>query len=238
MSSLSIRHDIDKVARDFQARWTVSNLRFAVALTLTRLAEEGKVAVKQALPAIFTVRRNWIVGGIRHSPASKTTLQSTIYSLDSGGRRSFMALQEFGGVKTPDGGTHIAIPLKAVKPTERTIIPQVLKPKSLLGGSIKLTNKRTGRVRVVSAQGYKAIKVDGAKPGVQVILIRRGVVRGKNTNNARGGRYNDYVPAWLLVPRSYIRETDFLRRPVGLVLRLRTEPLLRQNLSDVLNFRK
>jgi len=223
MADFSLKHDIDKIIPDFNRLMTASNFKFAVAKTLTGLAKEAQTDVKAKMPKSaggpFHIRRQWVVGGVRIQTANKTNLQSAVYSLDSGGRRGFMTNQEFGGIKTPEKSQHIAIPLKSIRGDPTKQIPQMYKPKALLGGAIEPRVGKNGRVRLVSTMGLKAIKVDGRKPGTQFILIKRA---GK------------YVAAWLLAPMAKIKETDFLIKPSMTLIKRRASTLLIANVRDAM----
>lgn len=215
MSSISISHTIGIVARDFQRKLSSSNIKFATAKTLTDLARLSQTAVRNSLPKSFVVRRNWIINGIRIKPATKSNLEAYVYSIDSGGRRGFMALQEFGGDKDPQTAQHVAIPLKAVRPTPNMIIPQGMKPKNLL---------RVGPSRGARQEGMKqralAFKVKSKnRPGVEWIMIKK------------GGRY---VPGWLLIPRAKIKGTHFLRDPAIATVNRNAAEVLRANLIAVI----
>lgn len=220
MTSISIQHNINQVLPDFSAKMNAKNMKFAVAKTLTNLAQEAQAKVRADMgkPGKLIIRRPWVVNGIRIKTAARDRLEAAIYSLDSGGRRGFMTRQEFGGVKTPEGGKHVAIPLKGVRPNARSIIPQYMKPKSLLMYGPQ--KNKTAQRMVSRAQAFK---VKGKKAGQEWILIRKG---GK------------VVPAWLLTPRAKIRSTNFLLGPTKQVVMLRANILLRQNAREAMKPRR
>lgn len=94
-----------------------TQLPFALALTLTRTAEEAVAVNKAALPGRFIIRRGWIAKGYRVDRATKAQLTATIRHLDP-----FMALQEFGGVKTAGPAGVVAIP-EGARPTPTAVTP-------------------------------------------------------------------------------------------------------------------
>lgn len=209
---ISIQSNIKQVLPQIKDQLSKKNFTFALAKTLTNLAQESQAQVKREMPQKFTIRRPWVVNGIRIRPATRDRLEAWVYSLDSGGRRDFMTRQEYGGIKTPQGGKHIAIPLKAVKPTKKTIIPQYMKPKSLL---MYGPQKNKTAQRAVSRAA--AFKIKGKKPGQEWIMIRK------------NGRVQ---PAWLLAPRATIDRTNFLSDPTSKIVKARANILLMTNIRD------
>jgi hypothetical protein len=224
MDSISIRTDVDKMAALMSNRMSASNFRFAVAKTLTNLAQEAQVKVRLGMPGTFHVRRNWVVSGIRIKTATKANLEAVVYSLDSGGRgsgdknRTFMGRQETGGIKTPEKSReHIAIPLRGVFPNKSALIPNYMKPKALLGNPKVNKNGRVLKANLLSAM--KPILVKGKVPGTEYILIKQ---NGK------------YVPAWLLKTSTKIKPTRFLSGPAEKLVKARAEAVLKANIIQAM----
>src|SRR3990167_3209198 len=113
---LRLPADADAVIRlDFDARdyigeidaLVTKEMPFAMAVALTRTAQSAQREVRAELKDRFTIRGNWVPGGIRIKPATKRNLAAEVGSKDA-----FMALQETGGVKKPRGRA-LAIPVGA-----------------------------------------------------------------------------------------------------------------------------
>lgn len=247
METISIQSNLKQVKAIFERQMSAKNMRFATALSITRLAQMAQAQVRQDMDVNrggpFHIRRKWVVDGIRYRPASKTTLEATVFSVDSGGRRPFMSLQEFGGTKLPLKSKHVAIPLRSVQPSKRALIRPELKPKSLLAEAVappeargsstymnpkgyrtektrgRGTNKVTVRVKVAFANPYKTILVKGKKPGTEVILIRVG---------------KKYRPAWYLRHTANIKQTHFLATPSRYVVEKHADAVLMENFKKVM----
>lgn len=234
-----IRLDLGPAMRraraNFSATMTAGNFRFAIAKSMSDLAYRSQAEVRRDLPKTFTVRRKWISQGIRVKAATKSGLWAAIYSLDSGGRRPFMTRQEFGGIKSPESGTHIAVPRKEVFPNKTALIQQIMKPKALLGNLVQMQNakpgvesfrqsgvrreNKRGRVWVSTSSVFKTLKVTGKRAGTEWILIKKG---------------NKYVPAWLLIDKTKIKKTQFLLIPTVRVVNRETSATIIRNLYEAI----
>ena len=219
----------------FNQKMSASNLRFAIAKSLTDLALKSQSAVRADLPKSFIIRRPWVSQGIRVKTATKSGLWSAVYSVDSGGRRPFMTRQEFGGIKTAETGTHVAVPWKTTFPDRKALIPNVMKPKALLGTVVQTPKAKAGveshrqsgvrrelkrggvvrRVWVSTSSAFKTLKVTGRRAGIQWILIKKN---------------NRYVPAWLLIDKTKIKKTQFLLVPTVRVVNRDTSSTIIRNL--------
>lgn len=98
---------------------------FAAARALTQTAYEIQTEVKRNMPERFTLRRDWIVKGMRVEKATKSKLEARVYSRDR-----FMGLQEHGGTKNPLGN-YLAIPTSIVKRTPKDLVKKFDRPAAL-----------------------------------------------------------------------------------------------------------
>lgn len=243
MQAIRFDQDIKKLAMFAGSEITKRDFTFVVAKSLTDIAKMSQKAVQDNLPKQFTIRRNWVVNGIRIKSANKTDLSAVIYSKDSGGDRKFMSLQEFGGTKTPVSRQHVAIPTKLVKVRPTTLIKNRLKPKSLLAVPVPRKSgdyrqdverfssryeytrklKKTGMTETFIHEGLPVLRVKDKRGGnKEWILISRKV-----------GKKTQFRAAWLLAPRAEIKETNFLENPVTAIVRQNTYNVFHQNLINV-----
>lgn len=154
MITLRITTDIDKMM-SMVDQFQPSQARFAIAKALTNTAQDVQAAVRADMPNRFTLRRQWIVQGIRVISAKKSDLTATVYSRDS----AFMWRQESGGAKIPmqAGGKHVAVPMPAVRRTKTGIIPKAELPANL-GARGFLIKAKDGRLYLAKrfAKGKRA----------------------------------------------------------------------------------
>ena len=126
---------------------------FATAKALTATAVQVQGELKRNMPGRFTLRRDWIVKGIRIRPATKGNLQAFVYSRDK-----FMGRQETGGEKSPLRN-YLAVPItgSSIKRTKTGLIAKSNKPKNIKdtlyakGGGMTsvITVQSTGRKYIV-----------------------------------------------------------------------------------------
>lgn len=159
-------------------------LPFAAALALTQTAKDAQASVRASMPAKFTLRRQWIVQGIRIKPANKTTLEAWVYSKDA-----FMARQETGGIKTgkPGGGnfssSSVAEATKGVRARPvggRVAVPtdKVLRNKSDIIRKSDLPAGLGKKAFVIGKGGneqYLARRFSkGKRAGLQILYVLKG----------------------------------------------------------------
>lgn len=125
MLSVSVQSDIEKAMAKLRSVAEAQQFRFAVAKALTMTAAEVQQEVRKNMPQRFTLRRQWVVQGIRIEKATKANLEALVYSRDK-----FMGLQETGGAKNALR-RYLAIPTSMVRRTKTDIIRKSDRPSSL-----------------------------------------------------------------------------------------------------------
>lgn len=130
MIRFDVRSDLDKAIKALNAQ--AKQVPFATALALTRTAADVQGEIRNEMPGNFTLRRDWVVKGIRIKPATKSTLTAEVFSRDA-----FMAIQESGGIKRSinrrvfDYKGYLAIPLDARR-SKRDIVAKQDWPANLI----------------------------------------------------------------------------------------------------------
>ena len=145
---LSVQSDLLQALAKLRSITEAQQMRFATAKALTSTAYAVQREVKANMPSRFTLRRNWIVQGIRVERATKQNLEAMVYSRDK-----FMRLQEEGGGKNP-ARNYIAVPTRAVKRTKTDIIRKSDRPAAL-----------GDKAEVVDYNGHKWLALKKARKG-------------------------------------------------------------------------
>jgi hypothetical protein len=180
---ISFEHDIAKVLPKLDAIGQ-KQLPFAIARALTQTTKEAQAAVRADMPRKFTIRRQWVVQGIRIIPATKANLTAILYTKDP-----FMERQEGGGVKTgkPGGGNftsnnlpsktgfpvrgvgrgRVAVPTQNVLRSKRDIIRRSELPAGL--GSKAFVIAGNAGTQLLARRFAK-----GKRAGLQVLYVLKG----------------------------------------------------------------
>lgn len=208
MIKISVASDIEAAIKKLTTLQQAQQLRFSVAKALTTTASQVQTEVRKNMPHRFTLRRQWVVQGIRMDKATKDDLTATVYSKDP-----FMGRQETGGIKTPKYDQNLAIPLRAVKRSKAGLIADADLPKNLGQASFTVT------------RGKKQVQRKGAGGNVFKLI--------SNGRTYLCRRKNGQVELlYLLVPRAKINKALGLADDAERIVRAN----FRQNLADALDY--
>ena len=122
---ISLRHDLGKAAKDFDDV-AKRQVPFALALALTRTAQEVRDQLRSTLGAHFTVRSKWVERSLQIDRAEKRDADPTARV---GSLYLPMGLHAVGGTKKSRQGD-VAIPVGA-RPTDEAVTKPNLFPSKL-----------------------------------------------------------------------------------------------------------
>lgn len=164
---INVQSDIEAAMRKLKSITEKRQFAFATAKALTTTAIQVQTELKRNMPSRFTLRRDWILKGIRIKPATKSNLQAFVYSRDK-----FMGRQEAGGPKSPLRN-YLAIPTSMVKRTPKDLVKKFDRPAAL-----------GDRASVVEVNGnkYLALKkprkaANGQKLRLLYLLVPRAQIK-------------------------------------------------------------
>lgn len=179
-------------------------LPFAIARTLTKVAQDGQAAGIVEVGQVFTQRNDWTRRGIKIKPATKTNLVAEVFT-DTSNRKSgapdYLLKQEDGGDRVPVNGRHyIAIPTKYLRRIAPGVIGNSLRPRSLLPQNAVMGQEYSGRFGFVgkSATPFPRTQaqsaslgqrdfvafVQKAKSGTLCIFVRHAGMRYRGSGEA------------------------------------------------------
>lgn len=167
MLQINVQSDIAAAMRRLSSITEKQQFAFATARALTQTAAQVQTEVKKNMPSRFTLRRQWIVQGIRIERATKSNLTATVYSRDA-----FMGRQEFGGPKSPLRN-YLAIPTSMVRRTKTDLVRKSDKP-GALGDKASVVD--------VNGRKYLALKrprkgANGKKLRLLYLLVPRASIK-------------------------------------------------------------
>lgn len=217
---ISVTHDVERTAARLD-QVSARQLPFATARALTMTAADAQKQIRAEMPNKFTIRRPWVLQGVRTERATKQNLTAWVYHKDA-----YMPRQETGGTKVgkPGGGNFssddlpVASGRRVRKVSGRVAVPtqNVLRTKREL---IRKSDTPQGL-------GTKAFVIEG-RNGTQ--LLARRFAKGK-----RAGLRVLYV----LKPRTYIKPRWGFADTVERVARTRFYTNLQTALEQAMQSRR
>lgn len=123
---------------------------FAIALALTRTAQDAQQEVKGQLPSRFALRNGWTARNIRIQAASKSGLEATITAPD------YMAKQETGETEHAKR-RYLVAPAPAIG---NRIAPAGMRPSAVLRQPRTfIMEMKSGKVGIVQRKGRRPLPV-------------------------------------------------------------------------------
>lgn len=219
MLFIDVRSDIDKVVKMLDG-FESDQLPFATSKALNTTAFEAMAEVIEEMPTRFTLRRNWILKGVRVLQSSKTNLRTIIYDRDK-----FMAKQETGGIQVNlNGKKYLAVPMPDLKRTGGGNKDNADLLKNL--GNFRTKSDPTGNIILIPARdGRIYLAVRDAKQ------TKGG--RGGNTLAQTGLRF-----VWELRPSTEYKERFGFGETVGMVFEKRFATNFAKAIVEAMETRK
>lgn len=208
MIQVSVKAEIEQAMRQLQTLAEARQFRFSVAKAITNTAYDVQQEVRKNMSDRFTLRRQWIVQGIRVDKATKDSLTATVYSKDT-----FMGRQEVGGTKVPKFDKHLAIPMRAVRRYKSGMINPADLPSNL--GQAEFSVKRGKQMATRRGAGGSVFKLVS---NGRTFLCRR--------------RNGQVELLYMLVPNAQVHKRLGLGDDAKKIVRLKFS----QNLKDALEF--
>lgn len=190
---ITIKVDISKAVAGLNALQQ-RQIPYAKALALTRIAQSCQTAVRTHMREVFILRNNNAVQGIKILPAQKSdaTPYAAVY-VDP--RWDYLIRQNRGGLRVAIGGRQfLCIPTNNVRSSPTQIIPQALRPRTLLSSpanrcfiiesrGLHLLMQRTGKGKRDTRVMY--VMVPWAKLKALLQLAETSIREARRTFNAQ-----------------------------------------------------
>ncbi len=209
--------DLIRARRELEKR----HVPFALASTLTAVAQDAQQAVRRNVRASFKLRNTWTEQGVKIKAATPSNLQAVVYT-DTANRATgapdYLVKQEDGGERVPvNGRQHIAVPTRYLRAMAPGVIPAELRPRNLLGAT-------GGRYAGRNRKGQIAIKNQRIVRGM--VFFVQDLKNGHKAIFGRLATGRDAAPFYLLVDEVRIKKSGL--QMVATVQRIVRERLERQ----------
>lgn len=140
---------------EFARRVFHDQIPFATSLAINTTAKEFQREQREGLKDRFTIRRRWVLTGIKINRGDFATKRKLVARIHVDPARDFLTKFEEGGIKRPTG-TRLAIP-HAVRRTATGVVSRSFRPRALrfreVGGGMAKGEKRTFLVRAPGGRG-------------------------------------------------------------------------------------
>jgi len=143
MKKKAVEINVKKVLKQLD-NLTKKQVPYATANALNDLAFKSREKIISEMPNKFIIRNKWVLNGVLIDRATKKNLVALIYH-----RASFMAKQEYGGIRKPRG-QFLAVPID-IRSDKRKRITEAMKPKAILKKKDVFATKRA----IVKRSGKK-----------------------------------------------------------------------------------
>lgn len=109
----------------------IRNVKYGVAVGLTKTAKDAQKTVQDTIKGTFTVRSNWTAQsgkyGIRTKPATREDLKAEVRT-----NADWLLKHEEGGIHKPARSKVLAIPTENIRKTPMQKIAKRMRPRNLL----------------------------------------------------------------------------------------------------------
>lgn len=131
---------------------------FATSLALNRTAKAVQDMIRQSIGEHFTIRREWVLQGIKIPKFSDKRDNPMMVSVELDRSRAFLAKFEPGGVKAGSPMMPIAIPSTFLRPNFGYVPPLALYPKNLRLDTRRGVTGTLARHEHVTSRGVMQLK--------------------------------------------------------------------------------
>jgi hypothetical protein len=123
---------------------------YATSRAVNDLALEVQAAIQEGMNKRFTIRRDWVLQGVKISKFSNKKDTPISATIEIAPDRRFLNKFEGGDPKYPRFGKHIAVPTPAVKASKAGVIPMAMRPKAF--GFVSTPTRKRGVMQIKGAQ--------------------------------------------------------------------------------------
>lgn len=160
MASVKISVDVGPMVQWLNDLQT-NQVPFATSRAVNDLAKEVQTAIQEGIRERFTIRREWVLQGIKITKFSDKRDDPIMATIEIPPDHRFLNKFEEGDTKYPRFGTHIAVPTSAIS-TKTGIVPMGMRPKAF---GFQEVSTKSGAVQIKGSQ-RTFILLNTASPGI------------------------------------------------------------------------